>query len=104
MADVEARSGNHHKQTRLEDSQITLEHHSANDLGADSLDTVELVMELKRRSTCRFRTRTRRRSGRWRSVKVHQVENLIGDIIYHHFVVASRKPKREEDIRCGRLR
>ena len=32
----------------VEESEITLEAHFVNDLGADSLDTVELVMALER--------------------------------------------------------
>jgi acyl carrier protein len=49
MADVEARVKEIIiNKLGVEDSQITLEASFTNDLGADSLDTVELVMEFEK--------------------------------------------------------
>ncbi|KAF5299038.1 hypothetical protein FQA39_LY19194 [Lamprigera yunnana] len=48
MSDIEARvRENHCRTTRVEESQVTNEKAFVADLGADSLDTVELVMALE---------------------------------------------------------
>jgi acyl carrier protein len=46
----------------VEESEVTREASFANDLGADSLDTVELIMELRRSSISASRTKPPRRS------------------------------------------
>ena len=46
----------------VEESEVTPEASFTNDLGADSLDTVELIMEFERNSESPFQMRKLRRS------------------------------------------
>jgi len=49
----------------VERDKLTSDASFMEDLGADSLDTVELVMPSRRNSTSTFRTRKPRSCGRW---------------------------------------
>ena len=53
------------EQLGVSKDQITRDTSFVNDLGADSLDTVELVMELEEEFDIKFPTMRRRRSRRW---------------------------------------
>jgi len=50
------------EQLQVDEAEVTPGASFQEDLGADSLDVVELVMQFERHSTSRFRTRTPRRS------------------------------------------
>ena len=52
------------EQLGVDEGEVTPTASFVDDLGADSLDTVELVMASKKRSASKFRTRMPRRSPR----------------------------------------
>ena len=65
MSDIEARVKKIiAEQLGVEESQVTNEKAFVADLGADSLDTVELVIASKTSSASRFPTKTPRKSPR----------------------------------------
>jgi len=62
MENIEQRSRDRCRATGVNEADIKNESAFVEDLGADSLDTVELVMALETSSSARSRTRKRRRS------------------------------------------
>ena len=61
------------EQLGVDEGEVTSNASFVDDLGADSLDTVELVWRLKRLSRLKFRTKTRRKSVRYRTRSITSV-------------------------------
>ena len=78
MSDIEARVKKIiAEQLGVPEADVSNEKAFVADLGADSLDTVELVMALKTNSASRFRRRTERSPPfSWRSITPESPEGL----------------------------
>lgn len=66
----------------VDESEVKPEATFTNDLGADSLDTVELIMELEKNSTSLFRTIKQRKSLPW-AMLLHTLKLTLNNLIFY---------------------
>ena len=66
----------------VDESEVKPEATFTNDLGADSLDTVELIMELEKNSTSLFRMIKQRKSLPW-AMLLHTLKLTLNNLIFY---------------------